>query len=299
MQFKKIFSLLALVICFSNTNAQQLFKLSQFTQHNFIYNPAASGANDYASVGATYRKMWSGIDGGPQTVLFFADKYFEKKRAGVGVFLYDDKTGPTSRTGGQLSLSYSVELGNKQKRLMFGLAAEMLQYKIDKAAIQDYIPNDPLLASAGSKMKGDASAGIYLRTPTINLGVSVQNMLQSKLDFIKGTTNPEGKLYRHYFFTANYNWKVDEDNVVIPNALLKYLPNTPVDFEAGVRLEHKDLLWVGLGYHHQQSYSAFAGVKIDKRFAIGYAFDQYSTPLSTFDDGGGAHEIMLRYFFVK
>ena len=64
MQLKKIFSVLALVICFTNTNAQQIFKISQFTQHNFLYNPAASGANDYASVGATYRKMWSGIDGG-------------------------------------------------------------------------------------------------------------------------------------------------------------------------------------------------------------------------------------------
>lgn len=299
MQLKKIFFVLVTGIWFTNANAQQIFRIAQFTQHNFLYNPAASGAGDYASVGASYRKMWSGIDGGPQTALFFADKYFEKKKTGVGLFLYDDKTGPTSRTGGQLSLSYSVELGSKQKRLMFGLAGEMLQYKIDKEAIQDYIPGDPLLASSGSKMKADAAAGIYLRTPTINVGISVQNILQAKLDFIKGNTNPKGKLYRHYFFMANYNWKVDEDNVLIPNALLKYVANTPVDFEAGVRLEHKDMLWLGLSYHHNQSYNAFAGVKINKRFAIGYAYEQYTTPLSLFDDGGGANEIMLRYFFVK
>jgi type IX secretion system PorP/SprF family membrane protein len=93
MQLKKIFSALALAACVTNAGAQQIFKISQFTQHNFLYNPAAAGANEYASVGATYRKMWSGIDGGPQTVLFFADKYFEKKKTGVGVFILQRRAG--------------------------------------------------------------------------------------------------------------------------------------------------------------------------------------------------------------
>ncbi|MFT3683020.1 MAG: type IX secretion system membrane protein PorP/SprF [Ferruginibacter sp.] len=299
MQLKSIFSVTALFCLIAKSNAQQVFKISQFTQHNFLYNPAAAGANDVASVGATYRKMWSGIAGGPETALFFADKYFDKKNAGVGLFLYNDKTGPTSRTGGQVSVSYSVLLGGKDKRLMFGLAGEMLQYKIDKAAMADYISDDPLFASSGSSLKGDAAAGVYYKSPTLNLGFSVQHLLQSKLDFIKGSTNPQGKLYRHYFFLGSYNWKVDEDNVLIPNALVKYVPNTPADVEAGVRLEHKDFIWIGFNYHYKQNYSAFAGVKFNHRLAIGYAYDQYSTPLSLFDQGGDAHEIMLRYFFVK
>lgn len=299
MQLKTIITTLLVGYCFNQADAQQIFKLSQFTQHNFIYNPAAAGANDIASVGATYRKMWSGIDGGPETALFFADKYFDKKNTGVGIFLYNDKTGPTTRTGGQLDLSYSVRLNAGESRLMFGLAGELMQYKIDKSSMSAFIPNDPLLSSPGSKMEADMSAGIYLKTPGLNLGVSVQNLLQSKLDFIKGNTNPEGKLYRHYFFMASYNWKVDGDNILIPNALVKYLPNTPADVEAGMRLEHKDMLWIGFNYHYKQNFSAFAGVKLNHRFAIGYAYDVYSTPLSVFDDGGDAHEIMLRYFFKK
>ncbi|UEG49091.1 type IX secretion system membrane protein PorP/SprF [Ferruginibacter lapsinanis] len=299
MKLKKIFSVLMLSSCFANAGAQQVFKISQFTQHNYLFNPAAAGANDIASVGVTYRKMWSGITGGPQTVLLFADKYFAKKNTGVGFFLYDDKTGPTSRTGGELNLSYSVKLGSDSKRLMLGLAGEVLQYKIDKAAMQNYIPDDPLLASSGSTIKGDAAAGIYYKSPTLNLGVSIKNILQSKLEFIKGSTNPSGKLYRHYYFMGSYNWKVDEDNVIVPNALVQYLPNAPVDVQAGVRLEHKDLLWVGGNYTYKQSYSLFAGVKINHKLAIGYGYDQYNTPLSIFDNGGDAHEIMIRYFFLK
>ncbi len=299
MQIKIIIPVLLFSCSVHIAAAQQIFRISQFTQHNFLYNPAAAGANDAPSAGVTYRKMWTGISGGPETSLFFADKYFDKKKTGVGVFLFSDKTGPTSRNGGQVNLSYSVELGSKDKRLMFGLAGEMLQYRINMAEIAAYLPNDPLLSAPGSKIKGDAAAGLYYRSPTLNLGFSVQHLLQSKFDFIKGSNNPQGKLYRHYFVMGSYNWQVDEDNVLIPNALLKYVPNTPADFDLGMRLEHKDMLWIGFNYHYQQNYSAFAGVKIRQKFAIGYAYDLYKTPLSLFDQGGDAHEIMLRYFFVK
>ncbi|MGG9972201.1 PorP/SprF family type IX secretion system membrane protein [Ferruginibacter sp. SUN002] len=299
MQLKSIIAVLFLSVSAANVNAQQIFRMSQYQQHNFLYNPAAAGAADQASVGASYRKMWAGIDGGPQTTILFGDKYFAKKKVGIAVALYDDKTGPTSRTGGQINLSYSIPL-KEGRRLMFGLGGQILQQKLDKAAFaeSDYFDDtDPIMSAPANVTKGDASAGIYYKTPTVNFGFSVQQLIQSKLDFIKGTTNTQGKQYRHYNFTADYYARTDEDNVLIPNVLVRYLPNAPVDIEGGVRLEHKNILWVGFNYHYKQSYAAFAGVKIQNKLAIGYAYDVYKTPLSVFDDGGDAHEISLRYFF--
>lgn len=298
MQIRSIFSFLLALSISNMAKAQQIFTLSQFTQHNFVINPAAAGANDHASIGATYRKMWASMPGGPQTTLLFADKYFDKKNVGLAVVLYDDKTGPTSRSGGQVNLSYSIKL-EKEKRIMFGLGGQLIQYRINKSEFTQYIPNDPLLASSGNTVKGDASAGIYYKSPTLNLGFSVQQLVQSKFNYIKSTSNPDGKLYRHLYLMGSYNWKTDEDNVLVPNVLCQFVPGLPSDISAGLRLEHKDLLWVGFNYHHNQSYSAFAGLKIDHKFSIGYAFDQYSTPLSYFDDGSSAHEISLRYYFTK
>ncbi len=294
---KAIYTLSFATLLCNGIMAQQIFKISQYTQHNFLYNPAAAGAADNASVGATYRKMWAGIDGSPQTTFLFGDKYFDKKKTGVAVALYDDKTGPTTRTGGQLNLSYHVDMGDN-KKILLGLGAQFMQFKVDLSAIAKYIPNDPLLASSGNTFKGDASAGVYYKSPTLNFGISVAQLIQAKLNLIKGTKE-EGKLYRHYFIGGHYNWKTDEDNVLIPNMMIKYLPNTPLDFEIGLRNEYKDFIWVGFNYHQNQSYSAFAGIKADKKLAIGYAFDQYKTPISLFDAGGSAHEISLRYFFTK
>jgi type IX secretion system PorP/SprF family membrane protein len=298
MKLTSIISFSLLLSLCNSSKAQQIFTISQFTQHNFLFNPAAAGASDQASVGATYRKMWAGIDGGPQTTILFFDKYFEKKKAGLAVVLYDDKTGPTSRTGGQVNLSYSVDM-QQGRRLMFGLAGTLMQYKLDKQMLSAYIPNDPLLAASENTVKGDAAAGVYYKSPTLNVGFSVQQLVQAKFNYIKTNNNPEGKLYRHFYFMGSYNWKVDDENVVIPNAMVQYQPNAPAYYSAGIRLEHRDMFWVGGNYHHQQSYSLFAGLKIDRTLAIGYAFDQYNSPLSVFDDGSGAHEISLRYFFKK
>lgn len=299
MKLKSVISFSLLLAVCNASNAQQIFTISQFTQHNFLFNPAAAGANDDASIGATYRKMWSGIDGGPQTTILYGDKYFAKKKVGVAVVLYDDKTGPTSRSGGQINLSYSIDM-QQGRRIMFGLAGTLMQYKLDKAALASYIQGDPLLSSSSENtMKGDAAAGIYYKSPTLNVGFSVQQLVQAKFNYIKTAANPEGKLYRHMYFMGSYNWKVDEANVVVPNVFVQYQPNAPVDYSVGARLEHNDMFWLGLSYHYQQSYSAYAGVKIDHKLAIGYAYDQYSTPLSLFDDGGGAHEISLRYYFKK
>jgi type IX secretion system PorP/SprF family membrane protein len=303
MRIKPIIAVLFCCACFSRVGAQQIFAISQYMQNNFIYNPAAAGAADHASVGALYRKMWAGIDGGPQTTILYGDTYFEKKKLGLAVFVYDDQTGPTSRVGGQLNLSYSVYLDNtKTRRLMFGLGGMLLQYQLDKGAVDPDLQlggNDPLLSAASSEMLGDGAAGVYLKTPTFNAGVSVEQLIQSKLNFNKSATNLQGQLYRNYFFTADYNLRTDDEDVLIPNALLKYVPNTPVDFQAGLKLLHQDFLWIGAGYHYQQSYSVYAGVKIAHKLEIGYAYDQYQTPLSIFDSGSAGNELSLRYYFIK
>jgi type IX secretion system PorP/SprF family membrane protein len=307
MRIKTIVSITTILLCWvclPKAGAQQIFAISQYMQHNFIYNPAAAGASDNASVGALYRKMWSGIDGGPQTTILYGDTYFEKKRTGLAVFVYDDKTGPTDRTGGQVNLSYSINLGNdKSRRLMFGLGGSFMQYKIDEAYLSQNIndPSDPLLenGSPDSKITGDAAAGIYLKTPTLNVGASVEQIIQSKLGFLKAENNPEGQLYRNYFLMADYNLRTDDEDVLIPNALLMYVPNTPADFQMGVKLMHEDFLWIGLGYHYQQSYTVYAGVKVAHKLELGYAYDQYQTPLSAFDNGSASNELSLRYYFIK
>lgn len=297
MKFRKIIIAIA-ILSIQTAKAQQTFRLSQYMQHNYLFNPAAAGAAANPSIGITYKKMWSGIDGGPQTTVLYGDNYFSKYKVGAAAVIYNDVTGPTSRSGGEIALSYAVPLSDKRK-IQFGLSGVLLQERLDKAAVEKYIPGDPILAGPGSWLTGDAAAGVYYTSSGLNLGFSVKQLIQSKLDLIKTATETEGRLYRHYYFMGSYNWRTDEDNVIIPNFLVKFMENAPVDIEAGARIEHKDLIWVGFNFHYKQDFSAFAGLKINHRYTIGYAYDQYKTPLSIFDAGGSAHELTLRYAFGK
>ena len=303
MRLKIILSTVLMSVFAMGVHAQQIFKISNFTQHNFLYNPAASGANDRASVGMVYRSMWSGIAGGPKTEIIYGDKYFAAKKVGVSAVIYNDVTGPTSRSGGNVNLSYSVDFENGQ-RLMFGLGGQVLQFRVDKAQITDALSSngiDPLLAGSGTTVKGDADAGVYYKSNKLNVGISAMQLIQTKLDLIKGTsgTDNQGKLYRHYFLMADYNWQVDDADVLVPNILIKYLPNSPTEFEGGVRLEHQKLIWVGFNYHYKQDVTGYIGINATKDLSIGYSFDHYNQPLNTFDGGNNAHELFLRYFFGK
>lgn len=302
MQLIKIKTGILFCLLFScaGVYAQQLYKTSNYMQHSFITNPAAVGANGHATFGAAYRSQWQSFEGGPTTAIVFGDTYFSRMNTGLGIVLYSDKTGPTSRTGGELNLSYSIKFDNaNNKRLMIGLGGQLIQFRVDKAKISDALQNDPLLASSGTTLKADANAGIYYRSNTLNLGVSAKQLIQSKLGLIKSNSNPEGRLYRQYTGTISYDIKTDNANILQPHGIVRYQPEVPVDFEAGLILYHKDIFHLGGSYHYKQSYTLYAGLKIMHRLAINYAFDAYNKPVSAFETGYSAHEIMLRYFFGK
>ena len=299
IKIKSVATIIAAFTIISNISAQQIFKVSQYQENSFINNPAAAGANNVTTIGGVFRSQWEGISGGPQTGILFGDTYFSSKATGVGVILYSDKTGPTSRTGGELNFSYSVKLDGDQKRLMMGLGVQMLQFRVDKDKIAEFIPNDPLLASSGSATKADFSAGIYLKLTRFSFGISAKQLLEPKLNFIKSATNVEGKLYRHFFLNTSYRLSLDEDNTLIPHFEWRYQPNAPSDYEGGLLLDHKDLFHFGASLHHKQNYTVFAGVKLNHKFSIGYAYDNYNHPIDLFDGGNAAHEFMLRYFFTK
>lgn len=297
---KRLFtSFLISILVIETTTAQQVFKISNYQENNFIHNPAIVGANGTTTVGGIFRSMWSGIEGGPRTVGFIGDTYIEKNKLGFGALIFSDKTGPTIRNSTEVDASYSVPIDDKGTKLMMGLGLQALQYRVDKNAITSSIPNDPFLSSPASVINGDFAAGLYLHNKDFNIGISAKQILQSKLDFIKSSVALDGKLYRHFFLIANYNFHTDEINVLVPHFELRYQPNAPVDYEGGLMLIHNDLITAGVSAHYKQDYTIFAGIKLYHCFSINYAYDAYTNPINTFDGGNGGHELMLRYFFKK
>lgn len=282
------------------SQAQQLMTASLYDQHGTLFNPATAGSRKIASLGASYRTMWSGIDGAPQTTLLFGSAYLTNAKVGIGGYIYNDVTGPTRRTGLQTAYAYHIPLANDAS-FSVGLEARLQQFAIDKGKIQESLGNDPVMGAADTRFKGDAGLGIAYTGKKLQAGISVSQLIQSKLDVYSGnlTRTEEARLYRHYYFHGNYHWNVDGMTSIIPNFLVIYLPNAPTEFQGGVRVEHNDVFWWGLSMRARQSWMLSAGVKLQKKFTLGYCFDIYSSPLSVYDRGANAHELLLRYDFLK
>ncbi|MEI7736341.1 MAG: PorP/SprF family type IX secretion system membrane protein [Ferruginibacter sp.] len=281
-------------------NAQQLQTSSLNDIQGVLQNPSMAGVQQTNYIGASYRTQWSGIAGSPKTATVFGSFDMPKQKAGIGGYIYSDKTGPTSRTGVELSLAKHIVTDNGNIFSM-GIESRFQQYALDKTKLTAALGNDPAIGGGDTRFKYDAGFGIAYITKTIQLGASVSQLVQSKLNFYSGnlSTTEAARLYRHYYFHGAYKWNVDGVTTITPNFIVTYLPNAPTDFQIAARIEHREIFWWGLGYRSKQSFMASVGININKKFSLGYAYDDYLTPISHFDGASNGHEVILRFNFQK
>lgn len=296
----QLFSILLLAAI--GVQAQQLTASSFYDMHGVLHNPATAGANKYASIGGSFRSQWGGMPGGPQTGLIFGNTYIPKSKLGLGAYIFNDKTGPLTYNGVVASAAYHVALKNDAS-FSAGLEARVEQFSADKAKLEASLgSNDPVMVGVGNRIRFNAGAGVAYTSKTFQIGASVSQINQAKLELYEGSGNPtiEARYYRHYYLHSNYKWQVDNVTKIIPNALWVYLPNAPDLIQTGVRVEHNNLFWYGLTWRVEQAWMISAGIRIHERFNIGYSFDMYNSPLnSNFEKGANGHEILLRYDFIK
>ena len=293
-----------LLVLFCNTihygYSQQLHFMSQYLQHNSMLNAGAAGIANKDMVGVSYRSQWSAFPGNPRTYMIYGDVNMEKYKAGLGGYVYRDETGPTSRTGIQLAFSKHIISKDEKQKLGLGIELRGLQYALDKGKVLNALGNDPALGGASSKFGIDAGAGIYYTDGKLSVGAAVSQLIQSKLQLADvPNAKISGKLYRHYNFNANYRIQTGDDIYLIPNALVRVIEHSPTEFEAGAKLDYQDKIWFGFIYRMRQLYSIQTGTKIADKLNVSYSYDAYSSPISVYDGGSGAHEIGLRFDIGK
>ncbi len=296
---KKIIIYSFIIACSINVNAQQLQTTSLYDMQGVLHNASMAGVAKKDFVGATYKTQWSGIDGNPTTATVFGSFKLPKQQLGVSSYVYSDVTGPTSRTGIQISVAKHIALKNGGT-LSFGIENRVQQIGINKSKLPSLV-GDPAIAGKENSFKYDAGVGASYTDEHFQIGVSVAQLMQSKYNIYSGSLTPsqEARLYRHYYINSSYKWVTDNETVITPNVLFIYLPNAPLEFQGGVRLEHKNHFWYGVSAKAKQGVMLSAGLRINNNLLIGYAFDIYKTPLSLFDKGSNGHEFILRYELGK
>jgi type IX secretion system PorP/SprF family membrane protein len=274
--------------------AQQLPLFSQYQFNKYIYNPAVAGYDEYIDARLIQRYQWRGITDAPRTFNLNAYGPLASQKMGVGAMIYTDIVGPTRRTGFQGSYAYHFQL-NDEMKLGFGLGLGFEQYILDGTQVRLADNDDPSLQNyLGSTYEFTSKFGVYFYADKYYAGISIPQIIPSKLDIYESTTNTS-KLEDHYMINGGYKFDIGEDFKIEPSVLMRWKSPVPVQFDISVWGYYKNMIWLGVTYRTDDAISFGLGFKYNEMLMIGYAYDFTTSNLSTYSSG--SHEIMLGFRF--
>jgi len=292
---KKLILAAIVILGFSNANAQQLPQYSQYLLNNFVLNPAVGGSEGRWIARSNHRYQWVGITDAPRTFIFSVNGPLNNKKVGLGGHLFTDVTGPTRRTGIQLSYAYHLTLSEKTK-LSFGVSGGLLQFVVDGSKIIFREDGDQALSKGvQSVLVPDAGAGLYLYGERFFVSASAPQLINYRLQFFENYEETESKLVNHYFLSAGYQFPLGDDFEIEPSFLVKYVNPIRTQFDATLRFLYQDQIWVGGSYRTEDAIAMMIGYEFQNNLMIGYSYDLPTSNLRTYSNG--SHEFMLGFRF--
>ncbi|MEJ7658576.1 MAG: type IX secretion system membrane protein PorP/SprF [Hymenobacter sp.] len=286
--------------------AQQVAQYSQYMNNNYLLNPGATGVEDYIDIKASYRTQWVGLEGAPKTYYLSASSSLGAWRstpkrplrdqpAAVSRHwrpVYNDVTGPTSRTSAYGSYAYNLLL-TRDIRAALGVSVGMQQFAVDGDQLRFFDPT-----TVGPAPPRGCS------TPRLACGCTVPISTwacRARSCLATGSTSPTAPirlararpatpLRRHYFFTTGVRVPIAEDWSVVPSVLVKAVSPAPLSVDLNAKIKYKDLLWAGASWRALDAVVVMAGLSYEQ-FTLGYSYDAGLSQLA--DYHSGSHEILI------
>lgn len=293
----KILLLLALILfAYQKSIAQTEPMYSQYMFNMLGVNPAYAGNREATSFNLFQRKQWIGLQGAPQTTSFSFDQSMLNKRAGWGIQFYDDKIGVEKADGINIMGSTRIQV-SENGILSGGLSLGLMNYRIDLMNVTErYTPNDPAFYSNLNKWTPSLGLGIYYNTDNFYAGVSIPNLLKSRLtafDLIKSGLQKVNQ--KHIFLTSGIVFPINEDLKLKPSTMIKIVEGAPIEADLNTNIWLRDIIGLGVSYRTGDAVIGMAEIQINENLRFGYAYDMTISPLKYYNTG--THEIMIRYEF--
>lgn len=270
--------------------AQQLPHFTQYMFNDYVLNPAIAGTKDYYQVRAISRFQWVGVVDAPQTINLSINGPHSEKSMGFGGYLYNDVTGPTSKTGIYGTYAYNINIVNNI-RLSMGLSLGILQNKIDGTKITLHDIDDPVLQDGVySSWVPDASIGFYFYDENWFGGFSAFQLFSNNLK-VYDEKSGLNRLKHHYYLMGGYRFDVSPQFSIEPSLFFKGTPHVTPQIDINAKVTYQEMVWLGLSYRSQDAVSILLGYIHNKRYYFGYAYEFGITEFRSYNSG--THEIMI------
>jgi len=284
-----IFCLLSVLAQGAYSQESSLF--SHFYLDETFYNPAFVGSMGYPVVHLVYRKQWAGIQGSPETMMFYGNMHVNNM--GFGARIYQDNTGIFSRTGTRLSYSYMIDFHNKHtNRLAFGMSVGFLFNNINFDRIKDV--SDPVLYGMNNTFSVDGDFGLAYFYKNLEIGFALPQLFNRRLS---NNAVKDGLLkYLNQSITSiGYKWYIYNDRLMfMPLLIYKIGVVNRGQFDMALSAHWEDNYWVAYTYRTEFGNAFSAGFRV-KDFSISYAYEMSGNGMGS--QSSGSNELMLSYHF--
>lgn len=309
---KKLLCIL-LMVSLTTIYGQQREQYSQYIMNNYLLNPAVGGTYTFWNARIGYRKQWVGFedkannretDVGPRTM--FATfhgpinhpdnqkgRRKKKQHHGLGGYIYADKTGPIAYNGIFMSYAYHQKI-NRKTTVSAGVSGGIKEFRIygeELHFVKD--PIDELIGqNTQTKLIPDMNMGVWIHNDHFFGGLSVNQLLQSKLtiDNPNQVTN-DALLKYHYFMTVGWIFQMDRMWYLSPSMMVKYVWPAPVQVDLNLRVMYSDFVWAGISYRNKDAINLVVEYLFDNTFEIGYAFDYTISEIKNYSSN--SHEVII------
>ncbi len=277
--------------------SQQLPLYSQYMFNDYVFNPAVAGTKDYYLAKSNNRYQWVGINDAPRTYILSVYGPHKTKDMGFGGFVFNDVTGPTSRTGLYGSYAYNVRIKD-DIRFSSGLSLGILQYKIDGSKIILHDAGDQALSDGMYvDYMPDANLGLYIYSKKYSFGIAANQLFNNNIKFKEVDQLGINKIKSHIMLNGSYLFDINDDFEAEPSLMLKFVSPAPIQFDLNARVIYKKMVWLGFSWRTKDAFSIMVGYNFKEQLMFGYSYDITTTTLKNYSSG--THELMLGVRFNK
>jgi type IX secretion system PorP/SprF family membrane protein len=288
------------------TRAQQIEDFSLLRENSFILNPAVAGTEGWMHGVATFRKEFLQINQSPYTALLAFNGQIASKNIGLGGYLIDDVTGPTSKIGGNVAFAYNLPIKKRHDNsdpdhiLSFGASVSVVQYRLNGSQLQPDNPSDPQLTLlSATKLFPDASFGIYYRyKDNFFAGFSVPQIMGLNINYHSADGTAAIKTVQQLNFLVGGRIPFNRGKLSIdPIADFRYEKGAPPQGDIGARFTVRNMVWVGINYRTLNYVVFEGGFNVKDVFKLSYAYDLNTASYT--QEVGGTHELSLSFNIIK
>lgn len=273
---------------------QQDAQFTQYMYNTININPAYAGSRGAMSIFALHRTQWVGLDGAPTTNTASINTPISNSNLGLGVSFVNDKIGPTNENTVSADLSYTIPTSENFK-LSFGMKATANLFNLNVNKLNPVDQSDPQFQNQRNVFTPNIGAGIYYRSDTAYLGLSVPNFIQTNRygdnEVVIFKEKMNFYLIGGYVFDLSYNVKFK------PAFLTKLVQGAPLQVDVSGNFYINEKFTLGLAYRWSAAMSTMVGFQVSDEMYIGYGYDLETTKLDNYNSG--SHEVFLRYEILK